>query len=159
MLQRTIRANALISRFAITHTELEVGEDVEVLDKLFFRSPPCYGAGEEGCPFMVVGEFRRTVGTHTCREEIFVVERIVDTSEERSQSLFSHITGHLFEIQRPLHVIILGHIIWEIGSLHTRIIPFSRFESEGPHHIQLMYVVESLVVSDDGFGCHALPNI
>ena len=63
-----------------SHSYLQVAEEVEVLDEVFFGCTPGQGEGGESTEAIARTEFGGAVATDSCREEVLIHERVVDAA-------------------------------------------------------------------------------
>ena len=159
LLERTIRANALVTCLTVRETELQVGEDIQVLDKLLLRCTPCEGTGKEGRPLVFVSKLRGTIRTHTCCKEILVHQGVVDTSQERNQALVTLVTAQGSLVQSQAQVIVLGHILWEVGCQDAGVVPTCILHCETSHCIELMNLSQCIVESQQRLCCQTFPDV
>lgn len=113
--ERLVRRNALIARNSPAGPDLELIENVELLHPRLIVEFPAHGARREIAPLVVFAEFRRTVGTHGEREEIFIVEHVVQTAVEREQfTVLIRVVYHVLLGIARTHVLIAEGVVHEI---------------------------------------------
>ena len=157
--QCAIRADALVTGLTIAQTELQVGEDAEILDELLLAGTPCDGTGEEGSPLVLVGELRATVRTDACGEEIFVHQRVVHTAEEGDEALCTLVTGKLSSVLGTTHVVVLGEVVGEVLCHLAVVIPRVTLHGETGDGVHGVDVVEGMVKCQDALSGGRSPDV
>ena len=86
--------DAVVTHSTPTCAELEVGYVTCVLHEFLLVDSPGCGEGREESPFVLLGEYRGTVGTYGTCDKVAVVEIVVCTGEEGEQRVAAGIGLH-----------------------------------------------------------------
>ncbi len=155
--ERLVRRNALIARNSPAGPDLELIENVELLHPRLIVEFPAHGARREIAPLVVFAEFRRTVGTHGEREEIFIVEHVVQTAVEREQfTVLIRVVYHVLLGIARTHVLIAEGVVHEIIGRSAERPAHVVVEGVSRHDRQVVPVGKSPLKSNIGLVQHIL---
>ena len=80
-----IAADTLITRGSVAQPQLQFAQPARLFEPRLVMHFPTDSARREVAPLVVFAEFRRAVGAHGGRQQVFVLERVVNTPVEGEQ--------------------------------------------------------------------------
>ena len=130
----------LLTGLAVTGTEFQLIDKTEVLDERFLIQFPRDSRGREVTPAGFGRETRGSIGTHREREQILVVENVIQTAEPGSQAEFG-LAGRFETVLDRITVVVEGS-----GAPGLTVIPFIGMAEGG---IDGMLACEKMLVIEE----------
>ena len=130
---------------------------MEVLNKRLVNSTPGKGTREEGGPFVILSKAGTTIRTDTCRQEVFIEKRIVETSQERLQRGFRRAAVNRRTIKGKTHIGIFRQIAGKVSSRHRLVLTNTFFKGDTCYGIELMDTI-GIISSEQRLRGQTLPD-